>query len=561
MVRVAKRPNPQRSQRSETVSIPAPIGGWDAKSPLAAMPVQNAVILDNWIPRAGYVELRRGYIPQVTGFAGPVESMMAFRGGAGGDKLFAASGGDLYDVSTLGAGLGAPVYTGATSNRWNYTAFSNAASEWLIACTGLDTPAGYNAGSWGALTITGSSGPITLDPTSLFNVFSHAGRLYFLEANSLRVWNPDAGAVQGACTLLDLSSVFNKGGRLVCGGAWSWQFIGQGPDEYAIFMTDQGQVAVYQGDDPTNATTFSLVGIYDLGPPLGPKALIKYGGDLAVVTVDGVMPLSQALRIDRTMAAEVALTANIFPAFSMAVKAYQANYGWQGILYAGTSPSDDDGAAGGSLAIFNIPLSTLGTSMQFVQNVITGAWCRFRNSVSGVGLPAFCWEIANQNAYFGGASGVYQWDVGSSDNGVAIVGDVKPAFSAFGHPGNKQFKLIRPLMNTVPLVAPAVDIDVDYQESEPTAMPIVVDPSSVTAQIRFDWTSVGSIGFVGAPRMQVNLVGQQSGDVLAVDKAGDTLDIDGLGDGLQLNANLPFDVPCQLISFDIVFEPSPGGVL
>src|SRR5579871_4382520 len=118
MVRQPQRQNPGRSQTVLARQIPAPIGGWDAQSPLAAMPIQNAVILDNWIPRAGYVEIRRGFVPQQTGTPGPVESLMAFRGGPG-DKLFAAAAGGLYDVSVQGAPLGAPVHAGAASNRWN----------------------------------------------------------------------------------------------------------------------------------------------------------------------------------------------------------------------------------------------------------------------------------------------------------------------------------------------------------------------------------------------------------------------------------------------------------
>ena len=42
MVRQALRQNPRRSQVSVGKSIPAPIGGWDAQNPLAAMPIQNA---------------------------------------------------------------------------------------------------------------------------------------------------------------------------------------------------------------------------------------------------------------------------------------------------------------------------------------------------------------------------------------------------------------------------------------------------------------------------------------------------------------------------------------
>ena len=554
-MRAALRPNPQRRQVSVGQSIPAPIGGWDASSPLAAMPIQNAQILDNWIPRAGYVELRRGFVPQQTGFGSPIETLMPYRGGPSGDLLFAASGGKIYDVTTQNAPPGAPAYSGAGSNRWNSTSFANAAGAWIIACNGHDAPIGYNGGSWAALpTLSGTSGPITLAPATLFNAFAHKGRLYYLEQGSLRVWNPAAGAVGGACTLLDLSPVFSKGGRLVCGANWSSQ-LGLTADDFAVFMTDQGQLAVYQGIDPTSAPDFSLIGVYDLGPPLGPRAMVKFGGDLAIVTSDGVIPLSQALKLDRSQQNEVALTAKILNAFGVAVKAYGANYGWQGLLYPGTSPSDDAEAAGGSLAIFNIPLTTLGASMQFVQNVLTGAWCRFLN------LDAFCWELANGRVYFGGAAGGYQWDAGGSGNGVPIVGDIKSAFTDFGDRGRqKRFTMIRPLLNTTPLVQPALEIDVDYQESEPTAVPTVVGQGDTAAQIRYDWTSASGIGYVGAARLQVNLVGDTSTPTLGVgDMPPHDLGIDGSGDVLLVRSDLPFDVPCQLLGFDIVYEP--GGQL
>ena len=553
-MRAPLRGNQQRRQVSMGQSIPAPIGGWDAYSPLAAMPIENAQILDNWIPRAGYVELRRGFVPQQTGFTAPVETLMAFRGGPTGDVLFAASSGALYDVTVQGAAIGAPVFSGATSNRWNFTGFANPAGAWLIACNGHDTPIAYN-GTWSSLTsLSGSSGPITLTPSALFNVFAHKGRLYYLERGTLRVWNPAAGAITGTCTLLDLSSIFSKGGRLVCGANWSSQ-LGLTADDCAVFVTDQGQVAVYQGIDPTSASSFSLIGVYDLGPPLGPRALVKFGGDLAIVTADGVIPLSQALKLDRSQQNEVALTAKIVRAFSAAAKAYGPNYGWQGLLYPGVSPSDNPEAAGGSLAIFNVPKTTLGTSMQFVQNVLTGAWCRFLN------LDAFCWELANGGVYFGGANGVYQWDAGSSDNGAPIVADLKSAFTDFGDRGRqKRFTMIRPLLNTTPLVQPALEIDVDYQESEPTAVPTVVGQGAPGAQVRYDWTSASGIGYVGAARMQVNLVGDTSTPTLGV---GDTpphdLGVDGSGDTLFAQTGLPFDVPCQLLGFDIVYEP--GGQL
>ena len=41
-------------------SIPASIKGWDAISSVADMPPDHAVQLDNFIPRPGYLEVRRG---------------------------------------------------------------------------------------------------------------------------------------------------------------------------------------------------------------------------------------------------------------------------------------------------------------------------------------------------------------------------------------------------------------------------------------------------------------------------------------------------------------------
>ena len=549
MVRRAVRSNPQKRQTSQGRSIPAPIGGWDAQSPLAAMPIQNAVILDNWIPRSADCEVRRGFVPQQTGTPGPVESMMAFRGSPTGDKLFAASGGHLYDTTALGAALGAPVYSGATNNRWNYTAFANPAGEWLIAVNGADTPIGYNGGAWAALpAITGVSGSIVLNPNNLYAVCPHQGRLLFIEQNTLHVWFPAAAAVGGVMQLLDLGSIFSKGGRLIQVETWSWQF-GVTADQYAVFVTDQGQIALYSGIDPSNATTWTLTGVYDFGKPLGPKALVKYGSDLIIISTDGIVPLSQAMKLDRSQDDTVALTGKIAPAFAKAVRAYQANYGWQGILYPGNTTSADQTADGGSLAIFNIPISTLGTSMQYVQNMETGAWCRF------LGLNAFCWEFANNCIYFGSTNGVYQWDVGSSDNGTTIVADVLTAFSNFGSSVSKDFTMVRPLLKTSGIVAPAIDINADFNEVMPTATPSVVDAGSTATEIRYDWTSASGVGFYGAIAMEVAIRSDPATAGLAIDAGGiNTLGID-TGDVLLTEPGLPYDVPCQLISFDVMYQP------
>lgn len=563
-MRYAQRPNPQKQQTAASATIVAPYGGWDALNSLASMPAQNAVILDNWVPRPGLVELRRGFIQQAdtTASGAPVSTLIPFRSVAGADKLFAATGGALYDVSGT-APLNSPalpVYSPTTGDRFNYTGFANAAANWTIACNGSDAPIGYHAatGVWAPLPTLTFTGPPTFDPTKLFNVFEHQGRLHFLETGTLHVWNPDAGAVGGAVTLLDLSSVFSKGGSLVAGANWS-ATIGLLTDIFAVYVTNQGQVAVYQGIDPTDATNWSLVNVYDLGPPVGQRALVKFGGDLNVITSDGVIPLSQAIRLDRAEQTQVALTANIVRAFQSSTKTYGANYGWQAILYPGATPSTDPDDIGGSLVIINVPTVQLGASVQYVQSMLGGGWCRFRDPLSGVGLPAFCWEIMNGCVYFGSATGVYQWDVGSSDNGDVITADVLPAWSNFGAMAkSKEFTMLRPFMNVSERLAPALAMCVDYQVKPPTATPTVIDQSGDT-EIRFDWTSDGNVGYVGAPYMRMSVAATDFQDVLATDSLGDTLAIDAGGDNLLISG--AFTLTCQLYSFDVVFNVAKGTSL
>lgn len=536
-----------RVQTAAARSVPAPVGGWDTESPLANMPKQNAIILDNFIPRAGYVELRRGFTQQVTGTSAGVESLIAWRGAAIGDQLFACAGPNIYNVTTAGA-IGAPVWTASaitSSARYKSVNFSNDAGKFAICVNGVNIPLKYDGAAFGELIITGTAGPLTLNPATISDVMAHKQRLFFLEDDSLRVWYLEVTAIQGACGLLDLGGFFPKGGQLVAQGTWSLDG-GAGIDDVAVFVTTEGQVAIFQGTDPNDVNNWSLVGVYDLARPLGTRALIKYGADLAIVTEDGVLPLSQALNKDRSQDNRVALTAKIATAFSKAAISYAANFGWQGLLYPGR----------GSLAIFNVPTAEGTAAVQFVQSMQTGAWCRF------TGIPAICWEMANGMPYFGASDGVYQWDLGSSDNGEIIVGDVKPAFNSFGTSQQKQATMIRPLIKAPATIRPSLEMLADYRETAPTAVPTVVTPGDISTTdddaIRYDWTSATALGYVLTPRMRVALV--SSSDVERISYDGvDLILTETAGDFVITRDSLPLDVDIQLIGFDLMFIP--GGQL
>lgn len=541
------RRNPGKSPTVIGASIPAPIGGWNAISPLAAMDIKDAVILDNWIPRAGYVEVRKGSRAWNIGASSPVESLLIWRGAASGvDQMYAVTGGDIYNSTVMDTGFGAPVKSGLANDRIEYINFANSGGSFILCVNGADTPFHYDGTSWTNLTISGVSGPITLDPTTLCVIVGYKSRVFLIEKGTLRVWFLDVNAIQGTAQLLDLGPVFKEGGQLRAMSTWSLNGT-EGQDTYLVFMTDQGEIAIYQGTDPADYTNWAHVGNFDVGIPLGRRCLMKYGSDLYALTTNGVLPLSQALARDRAADKNVAITAKIQNAFSTSAQLYLSNFGWEGITYQK-----------GTLAIYNVPIAELTTSYQYVQNIQTGAWCRF------LGLDAFCWAITDDNIFFGAADGIYQWDVGVTDAGVDLVADLKSAFNYFGDRGNlKRFSMLRPTLNATANVIPAIELLVDYQEREPTAIPTTIVDRSTALSIRDNWTSVTGLGYCGSVRMQVRLTTDPTQLSTLVDGAGSDIvtgdGMGGAGDTIVTDSSDPLDATIQAIAMSLLYQK--GGHL
>ena len=107
---------------------------------------------------------------------------------------------------------------------------------------------------------------------------------------------------------------------------------GQGVDDLLVFVTSWGEVIVYKGTDPSSASAWALVGIWQIGAPVGRRCFMKYAGDLLIICQDGVYPMSGALQSSRVNP-KVALTNKIQLAVSEAVTSYGSNFGWQLIQF------------------------------------------------------------------------------------------------------------------------------------------------------------------------------------------------------------------------------------
>src|SRR3546814_4932486 len=105
-------------------------------------------------------------------------------------------------------------------------------------------------------------------------VWVYKSRLWFAQKDSMTAWYMDnADSIGGTAEPFPLGGVFGLGGSLLFGSAWSIDSSSDsGLSEQNIFVSTEGEVAVYQGSDPGEAATWSKVGVYRIGKPLGARA-------------------------------------------------------------------------------------------------------------------------------------------------------------------------------------------------------------------------------------------------------------------------------------------------
>jgi hypothetical protein len=130
---------------AKTTSVPAPIGGWNARDSLAQMPPLDAVQLINFFPTPTDVTLRKGYTKSSTGITGKVYSLMNYTKTDGTYNLFAAAGTQIYDAKPATA---VSYFTGLTNTKLQSVNMTNTAGHFLVACNGQDPTMIYDGTRW-----------------------------------------------------------------------------------------------------------------------------------------------------------------------------------------------------------------------------------------------------------------------------------------------------------------------------------------------------------------------------------------------------------------------------
>lgn len=501
-----RRPARSKSRRgrvSQTHSAPAPIKGWNARDSITAMAPGYAGLLKNWFPNTTDVQFRKGMATFSTGItdggAAQVETLIAYRPPTGSHKLWAFAGTKLFDASSAGA-VGAATLTGLTNARWQCVNSTTTGGNYLTCVNGVDKLRLYDGAAW--TTIDGGSAPAITGVTTstLINVNLFKERIWFVQSGTLDAWYLPTASIAGAATKFALGSIFKKGGYLMAMGTWTLDG-GNGVDDLAVFITSQGEVAVYQGTNPASADTWALVGIYNIGAPLGRRCFSKLAGELLILTTDGVVPASKAFASGRSNKA-IAVSDNISGAIGDAASLYKDNFGWECTLYPV-----------GGMILVNVPVAT-NLQEQYVMNTTTGSWCQFTE------WHANTFEVFNDKLYFGMLGEVRQGWSGTSDVGANIVGEMIGAFDYFGdRNGLKHIKLLRPIIGWDSNPSEfLIGVDVDFKITTPTgAIAFAASTGGVwdtgtwdsalwggDVTLNNNWYSAPGIGFAIAPHLKIS---------------------------------------------------------
>jgi hypothetical protein len=471
----------------------------------------DAVELENYFPTPSSVDVRNGYVTHATGFAAPVETLAAYKS-ATTSKLFAAASTAIYDATASGA-IGAAVVSGMGNARWQHINIGTAGGHFLLMVNGANKMRIYNGATWdadggGTFTVTG------VDTANCIHINNFKNRVWLIEKDSMRAWYLPVSSIAGAAASLDLSGLFRMGGYLMAMANWTIDNAA-GIDDYAAFITSEGEVAVYKGIDPSSSLTWSLVGTFRMGKPIGRRCFTKAGADVLLLTTDGAFPLSKAMLTDRAIQS-VAATDKIRNLINRDIISYSGNFGWQPIIH----PI-------GQKLIINVPTAEGSLARQYVMNTDSKAWTVFTD------WNAMCFETLGDALYYGGVNSVCQADIGNSDDGANILAVCQQAFSYFGNAGQqKHFKMVRPVMFSEASISPSVRMNVDYQLNKTTgsgsysggggAVWDVADWDTsdwdAGLQITQRWLGVSGVGYSGGLRLVVSSRGfsikWQSSDIV-----------------------------------------------
>lgn len=509
-----------RGRKVQTKVIPAPTGGLNAIDELAGMPETDASVMTNLFPLGDRCASRTGFtnpwVASAISTAGTFEGFRRVMKHVGGGTETAFGAYSYFETVAAAARVRLRIYrldpantlttvreittVGSTDSLealGEWTMFTSLAGTTymllmitIIVVPGVRvlTPTAFDGSAWSTPAITGL-------PEITLGVSSHRNRLWFYNCKvvgtpgkELSAFYLPIGAISGAVTEFSLGPYATKGGRIVAMRTWSLDGGTGGTDDLAVFLTDQGQALVYAGTDPSSSSTWTQVGVFDVGKvaswfsdyytasPSDPAAFIthdnfamKYGPDVLMATQNGVTSMNRVLRpqiegdytISRKIRPLLTDAAQTWSALSQSAQAaWQMTYMpslRQLIVSVPTAIATD---TSGSTSFLKVSCTL------YVMNTETGAWCKF------TGINAADSVVLGNRMYFiDGSRKVFVYgdpaETGDGDSTGTITWECRQAYSYFDFADNKQVTLMQPMLSITQSggtnsMSIAIDADVDF---------------------------------------------------------------------------------------------------
>lgn len=519
-----KKPR-NRSARVSIQSVPPPIGGLNTLDSIADMQATDALILDNYFPGPGGVPLRNGFEIWASGIAGNVETLAVYDNGVT-QKMFAVSGGSLYDVTSQAA-VGAPILTGLSNSRWQWANFGNVGNQFLWMCNGVDYPLIFDGTTWHTVRTAAAQTISSLTAVGTLATMTTGAPHGLVNGDQITVSGATPAAYNGTFTITSTGAntltyvmASAPGGSATVEGTYAvlWSITGVDPRTFVHVVGFQSRLWLTTVDSFT-PYYLGLSAVSGAASPFNVAPQMSLGGYLmgcAAWSVDNAAGLNEYLVFvssNGEVVVYVGYDPTLASAFSLAAKfkigsplgrrffekvgsdlffattdgltplskamltdrsqpqsedtiKIQPSVNADALTYGGNFGWQPILFPAGNKLMLNVPLAEDASARQYVQNTMTNAWCRF------TGWNANAFVVFMDKLYFAGAGIVALADVNADDNGQAINGDFMPAFSYFQTRGRKKrFQMVRPIILANSAVQLALDLSVDFLTVIPTSSP------------------------------------------------------------------------------------------
>jgi hypothetical protein len=296
-----------------------PTGGLNFVDNTLDFPATDAYVLDNILAKPFGCEIRKGWrnwMPAASNLGAAVRSILVYTAEkSSNSELFCSAATNPSYIRRITTQNTAPSANGNAATltpstnsdipgEWYYANLVTIGGNFLLCVSAgagyyyFKSPAGVD--SWtevitgdgvAANTIKFPAGDSHTTKDICF-VWIWKNRVWFLVRNSAVAYYLPVTSLSGILQAFDFGQQLDMGGSLQWACNWTYD-SGSGIDDSLVLVSDQGQMLVYTGTDPSNAATFSQKGCWFAGrQPVGRRNFCEHGGQVMFLCEYGIVNIS-----------------------------------------------------------------------------------------------------------------------------------------------------------------------------------------------------------------------------------------------------------------------------